>query len=122
MKLPADLASSEGQTLGFLRDEVDAADKATAALLGDLRFEHLDRAEEKVRQFMAECWADRSGDRVPLFVASHAAEVRNATCYIPVEFLSVTSVTEFPGLCLLPVADPLVRLGEADRLCGGHGG
>ena len=46
MRLPADLASDEAQTLGFLRDEVDAADEATAALLWDLRFEHLDRAED----------------------------------------------------------------------------
>jgi hypothetical protein len=43
-RLPADLASSQAQTLGFLRDEVDAADKVTAALLGDVRFEHLDHA------------------------------------------------------------------------------
>jgi hypothetical protein len=50
----------------FLPDEVDAADKATAALLADVRFEHLDPAEDKVRRFMAECWADRSTDPVPL--------------------------------------------------------
>jgi len=108
MRLPADLASSEVQTLYFVRDEVDAADKVTAALLDDLQFEHLDRAEDKVRRFMAECWTDRSTDHVPLFVASHGAEVRKATCYIPVEFLSVTSVTEFPGVRLLPVDDPQV--------------
>jgi hypothetical protein len=57
---------------------------------------------------MAECWADKSTDHVSLFVASHAGEVRKATCYIPVEFLSVTSVTEFPGVTLLPVDDPQV--------------
>ncbi len=108
MRLPADLASDEAQTLCFLRDEVDAADEATAALLGDLRFEHLDRAEDKVRRFMAECWADRSTDHVPLFVARHGGEVRKAACYIPVEFLSVISVTEFPGVRLLPVDDPQV--------------
>ena len=92
----------------FLRDEVDAADQAAAALLGDVRFEHLDRAEDKVRRFMVECWADKSTDHVPLFVTSHGAEVRKATCYIPVEFLSVTSVTKFPGVCLLPVDDPQI--------------
>lgn len=108
MRLPADLASDGAQTLYFLCDEVEAADKATAALLGDVRFEHLDRAEDKVRRFMAECWADRSTDHVPLFVASHSAEVRKATCYIPVEFLWVTSVAAFPGVRLLPVDDPQV--------------
>jgi len=108
MRLPADLASDGTRTLCFLRDEVEAADRATAALLGDVRFEHLDRAEDQVRRFMAECWADRSADHVPLFVASRSAEVRNATCYIPVEFLGVTSVAEFPGVRLLPVDDPQV--------------
>jgi len=108
MTLPADLASDEAKTVYFFRDEVEAADEATAALLGDLRFEHLDHAEDKVRRFMAECWAERSTDHVPLFVASHNAEVRRATCYIPVEFLSVTSVKEFPGVRLLPVDDPQI--------------
>jgi hypothetical protein len=108
MTLPADLASDEAKTVYFFRDEVEAADEATAALLGDLRFEHLDHAEDKVRRFMAECWADRSTDHVPLFVASHSAEVRKATCFIPVEFLSVTSVREFAGVRLLPVDDPQV--------------
>jgi hypothetical protein len=108
MKLPADLASEEAQAVCFLPDEVDAADKATAALLADFRFEHLDHAEDKVRRFMAECWADQSTDRVPLFVASHGREVRHATCYIPVEFLSVTSATELPGVRLLPVDDPQI--------------
>ena len=108
IKVPPDLASSEVKTLGFVSDEVDAADRVTAALLGDVRFEHLDRAEEKVRRFMAECWTDRSTDYVPVFVASHGAEVRKETCYIPVEFLSVTSVLEFPGVRLLPVDDPQV--------------
>jgi len=108
MTLPADLASNEAKTVYFFRDEVEAADAATAALLGDLRFEHLDHAEDKVRRFMAECWADRSTDHVPLFVASHSAEVRKATCFIPVEFLSVTSVREFPGVRLLPVDVPQI--------------
>lgn len=108
MTLPADLASDEAKTVYFFRDEVEAADEATAALLGDLRFEHLGHAEDKVRRFMAECWADRSTDHVPLFVASHSAEVRKATCFIPVEFLSVTSVREFPGVRLLPVDDPQI--------------
>jgi hypothetical protein len=108
MTLPADLASDEAKTIYFFRDEVEAAEEATAALLGDLRFEHLDHAENKVRRFMAECWADRSTNHVPLFVANHAAQVTKATCYIPVEFLSVASVREFPGVRLLPVDDPQI--------------
>lgn len=108
MQLPADLASGEAQTLNFLRDEVDAAHKPIDALLTDVRFEHLDHAKEEVHRFMAECWADTSIDYVPLFVARHSAEVRAATCYIPVEFLSVTSAIAFPGVRLLPIDDPQV--------------
>jgi hypothetical protein len=108
MQLPADLTSGEAQTLGFLRDEVDAADKTIAALLADVRFEHLGHAKDEVRRFMAECWADTLIDHIPLFVASHSAEVMTATCYIPVEFLSVTSAIAFPGVNLLPVDEPHV--------------
>ena len=108
MRLPEDLASDDAKTVCFLRDEVDAADQAVAALLADLRFEGLDRAKDKVHRFMAESWADRSTDHVPLFMASHSREVRHATCYIPVEFLSVTSAAELPGVRLLPVDDPQI--------------
>jgi hypothetical protein len=41
LTLPDDLASSEARVLLFQRDDVDAADTAIAALLDDLRFEHL---------------------------------------------------------------------------------
>jgi hypothetical protein len=108
MRLPEDLASDDAKTVCFLRDEVDAADQAVAALLADLRFEGLDRAKDKVHRFMAESWVDRSTDHVPLFVASHSREVRHATCYIPVEFLSVTSAMELPGARLLPVDEPQI--------------
>jgi hypothetical protein len=108
MRLPEDLASDDAKTLSFLRDEVDAADQAVTDLLADLRFEGLDHAKDKVHRFMAECWADRSGDRVQVFVESHATKVTKATCYIPVEFLSVASVAEFRGVELMPVDDPRI--------------
>jgi hypothetical protein len=108
MRLPDDLASDDVKTLSFLRGEVDAADRAAAALLADLRFEGLDHAKDKVQRFMSACWADKSGDRVPVFVELYAAEVKAATCYIPVQFLSVTSVMEFQGVGLLPVDDPQI--------------
>jgi hypothetical protein len=57
---------------------------------------------------MAECRVDRSADQVPPFVGRYAAEVMTATCYIPVEYLSVGAVTDFPGVQLLPVDDPRV--------------
>ncbi len=38
-RLPQDLATSETQFIGVLADEVEAAQKATAALRDDLRFD-----------------------------------------------------------------------------------
>lgn len=84
MKLPADLASDETQTLCFVRDEVDAADEATTALIGDVRFEHLDRAEDKVPRFMAECWADRStGGRLDALHQDRARVTASCMCSLP---------------------------------------
>ena len=107
-RLPDDLATGENKFIGVLADEVKAAEKATTALGGDLRFEHLDHADDEVWRFVAECWADRLTDHVPAFVARHAAEVTRAACYLPVEFLTVKSETQLPGLTLLPVGDPRV--------------
>jgi len=47
-RLPPDLATGEDQFIGVLADEVEAAEKATAAVRGDLRFEHLDHADDEV--------------------------------------------------------------------------
>src|SRR6266536_441896 len=107
-RLPDDLATGENEFIGVLADEVKAAEKATTALGADLRFEHLDHADDEVWRFVAECWADRLTDHVPAFVARHAAEVTRAACYLPVEFLTVKSETQLPGLTLLPVGDPRV--------------
>jgi hypothetical protein len=107
-RLPDGLATAENRFIGMLADEVAAAEMTTAAVVGDLRFEHLDNADDAVWRFVAECWADRSTDHVPAFVARHAAEVMHVTCYLPVEFLTVKSETQFPGLVLLPLSDPRV--------------
>ena len=80
---------------------------ATQSLGSCLVISQLIHLQRQLR-FMAEGWAARSADHVPLFVASHSREVRHATCYIPVEFLSVTSVMELPGVRLLPVDDPQI--------------
>ena len=79
--------------IGVLADDVKAAEEATAALVGDLRFEHFDHADDEVRRFVAECWADH----VPAFVARHAAEVTHAACYLPVEFLTVSPRPSSPA-------------------------
>ena len=63
-RLPDDLATAENQFIGVLADEVAADEKATAAVTGDVRFEHLEHADDAVWRFVAECWADRSTDHV----------------------------------------------------------
>jgi hypothetical protein len=107
-RLPDDLITSESRYLGLLADEVEAVGSATSALAADPRFEHLDHADDAVWRFVAECWADRSTDHVPVFLTRNAAEVEHAACYIPIEFLTVESRTQLPGLVLLPVDDPQV--------------
>jgi hypothetical protein len=100
------LAVSEAQIIGLHADEVDVAEPAIAALSDDLRFERLDHPDDEVWRFVAECGADRSADHVPVFVARHAAAVTRAVCYVPVEFLTVSSQMRLSALALLPVTDP----------------
>jgi hypothetical protein len=107
-RLPDDLVTGESRYIGLLADEVQAADKATSALVADLRFEHLDDVDNAVWRFVAECWADRSTDHVPVFLTRIAGEIEHAVCYIPIEFLTVKSETQLPGLALLPVNDPQI--------------
>lgn len=105
MRLPADLATSEHHVLGILADEMEAAENATTALLGDQRFEHLQKPSDDIWRFVAECWADKSTDHVAAFVARHAAEVTQAVCYIPIEYLTVKDERRLPEIALLPVSD-----------------
>jgi hypothetical protein len=107
-RLPPDLATDEAQAIGVLADEVAAAKEAARIVREDLRFEHLDHPDDAVWRFVEECWALRPTDHVPLFVERHAHEVTRATCYLPVEFLTVTTETQLPGVLLMPVTDPRV--------------
>jgi hypothetical protein len=109
-----------GSWLMLIGDEVEAYERAIAALEGDLRFEHMGRINKTVWEFAIECRADRSADHVPAFVARHAHEVKQASCYIPIEFLTIQSEIQFPGLALVPVNDPQVPLAETWLTTGHH--
>jgi len=85
-------------------DQVKALKSAIGAVLADLRFEHLDHADDDVWHFVAEAALD-TRDHVPAFVESHQREPINAACYIPVEFLTVNKENEVLGILLLPVND-----------------
>ena len=104
--LPPDLTGGEKKYVHYLADEVEAAEYATAAVIADLRFEHLRNPANGVWYFAAECWVDQATDYVPAFIERHGREPEDATCYIPVEFLTVQGERELSGTRLLPVTHP----------------
>ncbi|HEX5406597.1 MAG TPA: hypothetical protein VFX16_30360 [Pseudonocardiaceae bacterium] len=104
-RLPADLAGEVTQHLGLLADEVDAMRDAVAALLADLRFEHLRDPEARVWRFAAAAWLEPTTDHLRSFVAEHEQTPLNSVCYLPVEFLKVNAELEVLGIRLLPVDD-----------------
>jgi hypothetical protein len=92
-----------------MADQVEALVRAQAALLEDLRFEHLGRkVDDIVWHFAADCYVDKGQDRVRSFVDQHGREPMDLVCYIPVENLKVAAETEMLGIRLLPVNDPRV--------------
>ena len=101
-RLPLELTGGEAQHLGLLRDEVDAIEAVNAALLADLKFEHLRKPDDDVWQFVGECWADRATDHIPNFILQHSREPLDRVCFMPVEYLSVETATEVLGVRLLP--------------------
>lgn len=80
-----------------------AAERAIAA---DERFEHLDPAEDPIREFAEDCATDRQTDHVKVFMERHGREAVERVCYFGVEFLSVKEPVEVAGVRLLPLDDP----------------
>lgn len=103
-RLPADLQTDPPQEIRLEADQAEALRTAIAAVLADLRFEHLDRADDEVWHLVAEAALDAK-DHVPDFIKNHQKEPIDAVCYIPVEFLTVTAEIEALGIRLLPVDD-----------------
>lgn len=107
-RLPSDLISSEGAHLEVSQDVVDAMSRVEEALVRDLHFEHMDKATDSLKEFVARAWADRKTDQVPLFVAEHSREPSELVCYVPIEYLTIETPTKLLGLQLLPVTDPSI--------------
>jgi hypothetical protein len=103
-QLPADLQTDPPQEIRLEADQAEALETAIGAVLADLRFEHLDHADDDVWHFVAEAALDTK-DHVPDFIKNHQKEPIDAVCYIPVEFLTVTAEIEVPGIRLLPIND-----------------
>lgn len=101
--LPLGLTGGEKKYIQVLADEVEAVDKAVVAITADLRFEHLGDAADDVWYFVAESWIDARTDHVPEFAERQGKVPTAATCYIPVEFLTVQKESQLPDVRLLPV-------------------
>jgi hypothetical protein len=105
-RLPPDLQTADSQMLHVSSEEAAVMHEVVAALADDLRFEHIDKARETVRDFVARAWSDRQTNQVKRYVRQHAREPVELTCFVPIEYLKVEAVTELVGLRLLPPADP----------------
>jgi len=104
LTLRLDLNDEESEALFLDREEARRLRRLEVTLLGDLRFEHMEKTVEKdLRQFAREAFSDRAADAVDAFVERHARDVEERVCFVPVEHLKVSSVRELFGLTLLPV-------------------
>lgn len=94
----------ENQSLSVNREERQALRKVEKALLNDLAYEHLgDKAEAAVWRFACECAFDKKTDFIADFVAEHFKQPDERVCFIPVEYLKVSTEHEFQGVKFLPV-------------------
>lgn len=89
-------------TSGRLAAMRDAED----AIAADERFEHLAPAEGLIREFAADCAADRQTDQVKAFMERHGQDTSTRVCYFGIEFLQVGQATEMAEVRLLPPGDP----------------
>jgi hypothetical protein len=100
--------------LRLTREQLAAMKTAEAAIVADERFEHLAPAEDLIREFAADCAADRQADHAKTFMERHGREPIERVCYFGVESLSVEQATEVAGVRLLPLDDP--EIPEANPL------
>jgi hypothetical protein len=99
---------AQGETIATLEDEMIAAAVKAAedAISADERFEHLDPATDAIREFAADCMADRQADHTQAFMKRHGRDASEQVCYFGVEFLHVSQVAEVAGIRLLPLNHP----------------
>jgi hypothetical protein len=96
--------AKRGEWLTLVDEQVDALEDLEAALVADTRFEHM-----KSRTVAEEAWGfacdavDRpEEDHISAFVAEHAEDPREQTCFFPVEGLTVHRQVELGGGTLIP--------------------
>jgi hypothetical protein len=103
-QLADDLQSDEMKTIGLLRDERAALARIRKLLEADLRFEYLkqDAAEAATWRFVSLAYTC-DGDHDADFVTRHAQEPMERTCFLPLEWLTVSEEVDIFGVRLLPV-------------------
>jgi hypothetical protein len=103
-EVPEDLRSDQFQVVGLPREESAALKEVQSLWSEDLRFEHLKDPEvERVTwRFVCLAHLRRKDDLVAKFVADHAREPMQRTCFFPVELLTVKKEVELYGVRLFP--------------------
>src|SRR5260370_11322274 len=86
---------------------VAAARKAAeGAVAADERFEHLDPAEDIIREFAAACATDRQTDHVEAFVVPHGQDASEQLSYFAVARLPISHDATLAPPRLLPLHPP----------------
>jgi hypothetical protein len=103
-RVPDDIATEHCKWLYLEPDEDEVYQEARDGVLGDPRFEYLEpsEAEEALWRFVCQCHVDRTRSHVAAFVARHARDILEVTCYLTVEHLEVKAEAGIAGLRLLP--------------------
>jgi hypothetical protein len=104
-EVPEDLRSEDFEAIGLRADEAAVLEEVRSLLPADLRFEYLKDLELKSVTWRFVCLAhlQRKGDLVAEFVAKHAREPMEHTCFFPVELLNVKEEAELYGVKLTPL-------------------
>jgi hypothetical protein len=123
-EVPEDLQTEEFTWLTLLWDESSVLDTARSLLATDLRFEYLRETEARDLMWRFACLAHqrRKDDLVREFVAQHAREPMQRTCFFPVELLTTKEAVTFHGVKILPseaVERPPILLGRDPGPLGG---
>lgn len=103
--LPEDLATKDCKSIWLDGAGLRAKENARVEILKDQRFEYLDgrKLDDLLWRFIHACFRDRSHDKVRAFIDEQARAVQEATCYLPVDHLTVAIPQQIQGARFLPL-------------------
>ena len=108
LTLPKPLQREDAKILALTRSEVDAMTRVELLLANDLRFEHVQRAESVIREFVMQAWSNPLVNHVPAFMAANHQPIETLTCFLAVEHLIVNAPLTVADLLLVSPNDPRV--------------